>query len=68
MQRLWKLKVTYSIFTLFDQTKPHVLFFKLSQFQNSLAITNDIIFIYDVMIADRSKTPWAKNFDDAEVS
>ena len=68
MRRLWKLKVNYSIFTFLDQTKPQVLFFKLSQFQNSLAITNDIIFIYDVMIADRSKTPWAKNFDDAEVS
>ena len=68
MRRLWKLKVNYSIFTFLDQTKPHVLFFKLSQFQNSLPFTNDIIFIYDVMIADRSKTPWAKNFDDAEVS
>ena len=44
------------------------LIFLLSRFKNSLVVTNDIIFIHNVMTADRLKTPLAKNVFHAEIS
>ena len=57
----FKINLTYFFIFWPSGTSRAITIFKLSRFQNRLALTNEIIFIYAVRIADHLKVLCAEN-------
>ena len=57
----FKINLTYFFIFWPSGTSRAIAIFKLSRFQNRLALTNEIIFIYAVRIADHLKVLCAEN-------